>query len=602
MPESFSGTKLPNGLLAGPSDEVIGKPFPCISSDILQDGNSFFEQYLDVTGTGSRSIRLVRKDGEPIELRVSTWPIRSLDGAVIEIVSVYSNLTDRSRIEQDSDDQRTVAARQLAELTRLYETAPVGLCFLDTALRYVRINDHLAKINGRPAADHLGKRLRDIVPDIAGSVEPLYQHVLATGTPIHGQEIQAYPPGDPQTLHTWQVAYYPVRDFHGVIIGVQGVVQDVTSQKVSELAQAAAERRWRSLIENSSDGILLLDAACRIQYTGPRILGFGPEVRGTSALAMVHPDDLGSVEGLWRDLISKPGLSLAFEYRARHRDGTWKWVEVRGKNLLEDPDILAVVINYRDVTERRLMEDRLRHAEKMESLGVLAGGIAHDFNNLLTGILGNASLALDTLPADAIQRPLLSNAVKSCERAAHLTRQLLAYAGKGQFLIERINLGVLAQDLIELLRTAASRDVSIDLAVEENLPTLEADAVQMQQLLMNLIMNGTEAIGQNGKGKVRITVRSEVITGPLPAVSPIAGQIQSGLNVVLEVEDDGSGMDADTLGRIFDPFFTTKFTGRGMGLSAALGIVQAHDGAVVVESELGKGTTFRVYLPVNVRA
>jgi nitrogen-specific signal transduction histidine kinase/CheY-like chemotaxis protein len=256
-----------------------------------------------------------------------------------------------------------------------------------------------------------------------------------------------------------------------------------------------------------------------------------------------------------------------------------------------------------DVTEQvaikralQSTEERLRETAKLESLGVLAGGIAHDFNNLLVGIIGNASLALEILPYDEPSRSMIEGVVKAGERAAVLTRQMLAYSGKGRFVIELVDLSSLVSEVLPLLKSSVPRSITLHTHLAEALPPVEADSAQIQQVFMNLVINGAEACNdRSGIVSVRTSLATvdDFHTGStfgLPAVEP-------GTYVSLEVSDTGSGMDEETRARMFDPFFTTKFTGRGLGLSAVLGIVRSHKGAIHVQSESGRGSTFQVLFP-----
>ena len=238
--------------------------------------------------------------------------------------------------------------------------------------------------------------------------------------------------------------------------------------------------------------------------------------------------------------------------------------------------------------ERRNLEEQLRHAQKLESLGLLAGGVAHDFNNLLTGILGNASLVLDMVGPDAEASGLLGDLMRAAERAADLTRQLLAYTGKGKFVVECVDASALVRDISELLRSSVPRTVELNLDLRSDLPAMEGDPSQFQQLVMNLILNAVEATGER-PGVVRVrTDMHEVKAGDdlsyFRPAAPAPGQYVS-----IEVADDGCGMNDEVQSQIFDPFFTTKFTGRGLGLAAALGIARGHKGAIGVESTVGEG-------------
>lgn len=248
--------------------------------------------------------------------------------------------------------------------------------------------------------------------------------------------------------------------------------------------------------------------------------------------------------------------------------------------------------------ERLEMERRLLHAQKLESLGVLAGGIAHDFNNLLVAILGNLDLALDDLPPDSEVRMSVENAIRASRRARDLAQQMLAYSGRGRFIVTQVSLNELVQENLRILRVASSPTVTMDLRLESNLPLISADAAQLQQVVMNLITNASEAIGDRPG---TVTVSTGVVeVGPALVFENLQPErLAPGRYVKVEVADTGCGMDAETQKRLFEPFFSTKFTGRGLGMSAVLGIVRGHKGGISITSEPGRGTTIRVFFPVS---
>ncbi len=256
----------------------------------------------------------------------------------------------------------------------------------------------------------------------------------------------------------------------------------------------------------------------------------------------------------------------------------------------EDGGLRGAVCTVADITERKKFDERLQHAQKLESIGVLAGGIAHDFNNLLTGILGNASLLLDELVPDSTSFEMAQEIVKASESAADLTRQLLAYAGKGRFVMQHLNLSDQVSGNRTLLKRLTPHNIDLQFQLAENLPALEADATQLQQIVMNLVINAAESFGERGRGTVKVTTAAEEIEAGHPEIAP-------GKYVVLRVEDNGSGMTPEVRARIFDPFFTTKFTGRGLGLSAVHGILRAHHGYLDLKTTPGEGTIFQLYLP-----
>ena len=252
-----------------------------------------------------------------------------------------------------------------------------------------------------------------------------------------------------------------------------------------------------------------------------------------------------------------------------------------------------------DITERHRMEEKLQHTAKLESLGILAGGVAHDFNNLLTGILGNASLALSSFSPHHPDRILIEEVVKAAERASDLTRQLLAYAGKGRFVMRTVNLSDLVREISGLVQTSVPKNAQLRLQLQDDLPGIDADPGQVQQIIMNLVINGAEAIGPEGGTVLVQTGTQDVDEQYIATFSPADETLQPGRYVSLQVHDTGAGMSEETQRKMFDPFFSTKFAGRGLGLSAVLGIVQSHRGALKVYSEPGRGTTFRVIFPVS---
>lgn len=269
--------------------------------------------------------------------------------------------------------------------------------------------------------------------------------------------------------------------------------------------------------------------------------------------------------------------------------------------------VMGVIEYVRDITEirraeeeRRKFEMQMQQAQKLESLGVLAGGIAHDFNNLLVGILGNADLALLKLSPVSPARESIENVVKAAERAADLARQMLAYSGKGRFLIESISLSDVVEEMAHMLEVSISKRAVLKYKFADNLPVIEADITQTRQVIMNLITNASDALGEKS-GVISVATGAMQCDMHYLRSTYVNEDLAEGLYVYIEVSDTGCGMDAETQARMFDPFFTTKFTGRGLGLAAVLGIVRGHQGAIKVYSETGRGTTFKVLFPASVQ-
>lgn len=318
--------------------------------------------------------------------------------------------------------------------------------------------------------------------------------------------------------------------------------------------------------------------------------------------ALVHPQDLADLNASIQ--ISAQTLHpWHHEFRIRFPDGVERWVlgdsvpeRANDGNVLWHGFITDITERKHAEKERRQIENKLVESAKLESLGVLAGGIAHDFNNLLTGILGNASLARQDLPPSSPGQPMLDQIEISARRAADLCKQMLAYSGRGRFVIQKLNLNTLIEDTTHLLQISISKNCVLRFNLALHLPAISADATQLRQIVMNLVINASEAIG-NRSGVVALStgvarVDEEYLRSFRPDASPAPGDY-----VFIEVSDNGCGMDATTLSRIFDPFYTTKFTGRGLGLAAVLGIIRGHKGGLKVYSEVGRGTTFKLFFP-----
>jgi len=304
---------------------------------------------------------------------------------------------------------------------------------------------------------------------------------------------------------------------------------------------------------------------------------------------------------LWETI--RAGAVWKGEIKNRAKDGSTYWVDTTIVPVLgEDARPKQFIAIRADITQRKESEEALRQSQKLESLGVLSGGIAHDFNNLLTAILGNANLGVLHLPPESPAMPYLQQIEQATLRAADLTRQLLAYAGKGRFQVIEVDLNRLVVEMTQLLTVSLSKMAVVRYDLSPGLPFISADPSQMQQLVMNLVTNASEAIGDETSGDELsglITIRTGVQMvdattngGLLPALP-----LSPGKYVTLEVSDTGCGMSPEIRDRIFDPFYTTKFTGRGLGLSAMLGILRSHHGSLKVYSELGRGSVFKLYLP-----
>jgi PAS domain S-box-containing protein len=391
-------------------------------------------------------------------------------------------------------------------------------------------------------------------------------------------------------------------------------IRDITERREAERLLRRSEERYRLLFGSINDAVFVLglsadllpnrfidvnDLACqRLGYTREELLRMSPT-------DINEPNEWPITQ---KEVISQLRASrhAVWEGVHVHKDGHKIPVEISA-NLFDYEGAVVALATVRDISERkqaeqkqRELEAQMQQAQKLESLGILAGGIAHDFNNLLTAILGHASLAMMDLAPESPARESMREIDKATNRAAELCRQMLAYAGKGRFVVEPINLSRLIEELIRLLHVSISKKVLLRCQLAEGLPAVDADPAQLRQLAMNLVINAADAIG-DADGIITISTGTmqcdeDFLRGGQLTTPPIPGRY-----VYLEVIDTGCGMDAKTQARIFDPFFTTKFAGRGLGLAAVLGIVRSHRGALKVESEPGRGTTFRVLFPASTK-
>ncbi|HLP14679.1 MAG TPA: GAF domain-containing protein [Bacteroidota bacterium] len=316
-----------------------------------------------------------------------------------------------------------------------------------------------------------------------------------------------------------------------------------------------------------------------------------------SDLECFLPEDRRALRAAFERCMSD-GRSYDMEVSFTTAKGSRRWVRIFGEAECENGKIVKVAGSVMDITERKQKDQLLHDAQRRESIGILSGGIAHDFNNLLASMMGNVSLAQMHLPDEHPSMKNLAKALSAMERAADLTRQMLAYAGKGKFEIRRIDLTSMVRDHGSLFTVSLPKNVKLTTRIPSHPLCVEGDPGQIEQIFMNLLINGGEAVGER-QGAVSIILSDTVMTASdlAPYNRFVNTTLTAGRYVVIEVNDTGSGMDQDTMSKMFDPFFTTKFMGRGLGLAAVLGIIQGHKGGITVDSNCGEGTTIRVVLP-----
>jgi PAS domain S-box-containing protein len=383
----------------------------------------------------------------------------------------------------------------------------------------------------------------------------------------------------------------------------QELAQEVESHRKDAQALRESEARFRHLVEVMDEGMWVIDPQGLTTFVNRRMaemLGYqAAEMIGRALPIFMFEEDVAASD---RNLAQRrEGISGQHDFRFRRKDGSELWTIVTGNPVTdEEGRVVSVLGMITDITERRRREQAQLQSQKLESLGVLAGGIAHDFNNLLTAILGNINLAQMCIPRLSPAQPYLDNLEKTVQRATGLTRQMLAYSGKGRFEVAPLDLNQAVEEMSHLLGVSISKKVNLRFQLQDGLPAFMAEPSQVQQVVMNLVTNASEAIG-DAEGIVSVRTGLQVYSDR-DLVRDFPGQdIAPGAFLTLEVSDTGQGMSPEVQARIFEPFFTTKFTGRGLGLSAMQGIVRGHKGGIRVYSEVGKGTTFKLIFPAGTR-
>jgi two-component system, cell cycle sensor histidine kinase and response regulator CckA len=400
-----------------------------------------------------------------------------------------------------------------------------------------------------------------------------------------------------------ELSISPVHDEHGQLTHFIGIQTDVTDRVLSEA-------RFQAFMDHTPASAWITNADGVIRYVNQTYLR-------TFALETAEPIDASIFELFPADVaqplldniqaVAQSGEVLETIEIAPRPNGTageflvYKFpLPVQGHEPLIGGVAVDITERNRVETERRELERKLLETQKLESLGVLAGGIAHDFNNLLVAILGNAEIALHDLEPQHAARSSVEQLRRASQRAAELTSQLLAYSGKGRFLVAPLDLNALVVEMAALLRVSVPKPVTIEQRLAPDLPAIDADSSQVRQVLMNLVINAAEAI--SGSGIINISTALRTLDSQAFAACVFAPELTPGRYVVVEVTDSGCGMNAETQAKIFEPFFTTKFTGRGLGLAAVLGIIRGHHGAIAITSVVGQGTTISAIFPPSTQS
>ncbi len=550
-----------------------------------------YEAVLAGADGAADDIRVVTPDGRILWFHSRARANRDSDGQVIRVEATLQDITDRKIAEQSLRDREE-------RLRFVIEGARLAMFDWDMVTSRVFWNDAHYRLFGYSPGDpdkiELHHFLDRIHPDDLPEVTQCLRAAVECGPMYTSEHRIVWPDGTVRWCSGYAMCRY---DESGKAIRMLGVVQDITERKVAEISLAARESLYRLLADQMRDVVVLADADGKIRYISPSceyLTGYTPtESQANGLWNVVVPQDLPVVRAAWARCLA--GEVVTIEFRCRHRDGHELWVEalltpVRGP----DGSIEQVISTRRDITGRRVAEERLRQSQKLEAIGQLAGGVAHDFNNLLTVICGSSELVLSGLATEHPDRGLLEAVYDAGQRGSALTRQLLAFSRQQFIKPELFDLSSAVRDSCKMLTRLIGEDVRVTTEFAEQAVLIEADRGQVDQVLINLIVNARDAMPTGGRLSVRTCVVDVGAAHPMRPVSCPPGEY-----VQLSVADNGQGMSSEVLSRIFEPFFTTKPTGKGTGLGLATvhGIVGQARGFVGVTSELGSGTTIDVYFP-----
>ncbi|HSV96575.1 MAG TPA: PAS domain S-box protein [Spirochaetota bacterium] len=502
--------------------------------------------------------------------------------------------------------QRKEAEQRLAEREKLHrlitDTVRDAIRILDLAtMRYIYANPYAIELFGSPEDDYVGSAFGVHLDDESreGLLKMIEEELLndARRDPartVTFELVETLSSSD-KTIWTENRATF-VRDSTGRPSAILTITRDITARKEAEIALRESEELFRMMTEEGSDLILILEKSGTIIYQSPsveRILGYGTEgMIGKDVSEFIHPGDLRKFVAAYSEFLRNPSGIPSVEMRVKHRDASWRTLEIKAKEITRHHTLKGLIVNCRDITDRRRIEEELHRAQKLESLGLLAGGIAHDFNNILTSIIGNIALSKMDIDAESEIFESLSDAEKASYRAKDLTLQLLTFSRGGAPIKKTTSLIELIRETVTFtLRGAA---VQYDLSIADDLWLVDVDEGQISQVINNLLINALQAMG--GDGKIEITAQNRVI-GP---IEKRRYPFSTGCYVVIAIRDYGPGIPEELLQKIFDPYFTTKKDGSGLGLSTVYSIIKNHSGYVDVGSQLGRGATFTLFFPASV--
>jgi two-component system cell cycle sensor histidine kinase/response regulator CckA len=540
--------------------------------------------------------RFQKADGSWAEVLDRGYVLRDDRGTAVRMIGSMLDVTERVRAED--------ALKVSEEKYRLlHEAAGVGIAYYTRDGIVVSYNNIASQYMGGTPETFVGKSVYDLFP--AAEADLYISRIRKAAESPNRQEYEDLVEL-PTAVMWFQSVFTRVVDSHQNVVGVQIVSTDITARVRAEEALRMSEERFRALVERSGAAMTVIDAQGKILYESPNVPQVtGHEITdrlGRSAFETVHPDDRQKVKETFVSVVAGgEGTVKSLEFRALRADGTLWWVEGTAVNWINDPSVKGIIVNYRDVGERKQaeaekakLEEQLHHAQKMESIGRLAGGVAHDFNNMLSIIQMSAQHAIETVDPSLSLYDDLADIGTAAARSADLTRQLLAFARRQTIAPRVLDLNESIEGLLKMLRRILGENLTLSWHPASGLWPVFVDPSQVDQILANLCVNARDAIADIGTVSIETSNRSidENFCTSNPGFVP-------GDYVQVCMSDNGCGMDAETQKHIFEPFFTTKGEGKGtgLGLATVYGIVRQNNGFVNVTSAPQQGTMFTIYLP-----
>ena len=511
-----------------------------------------------------------------------------------ELAELRQRISDLEKSEAEHQ-QADEALRESEERYKtLIETTSTGYVILDDRGNVTDANMEYVRLTGHDSlGDILGKSVLEWTAeyDVARNLEEV-KKCLDNGY-VKGLEIDYK--GKNGQVTPIEINASVVRK--GETVNILTICRDITERRLAEEALRASEEKYRLLFENATDAIFVAQDEM-IKFPNPqlpRLMGYSYEELTTTPFRnFIHPEDRAMVVERHRQRLEGHDVPTVYSFRAVTKSGDIVWVEVN-KVLITWEGRPATLSFLRDITQQKKIEEQLLQAQKMEAIGQLAGGIAHDFNNLLTAIIGYGHLLKNDARHDSLLSSYVGHILTAADRAAILTNDLLTFSRKQIMNPQPVNLNRIIKDMENLLSRVIGEDIELSTVLTDADLTIMADSTQIDQILMNLATNAQDAMPKGGQLLIR-TARLELDSEYVETY----GYGRPGSYAVLSVEDTGTGMDEKTKERIFEPFFTTKEVGKGtgLGLSMVYGIIKQHDGYINVYSEPGRGTTFRILLPL----